>query len=76
MFNKVVQVGLLDKDPELRYTPAGDASCNFTLATSEKFRSKDGQLQERIEWRSGGRKAVLHRDCCDQMQMLGVKGAA
>lgn len=56
MFKKVVQVGLLDRDPELRYTPAADASCNFTLATKEKFRSKDGQLQERIEWRSGGGK--------------------
>ena len=31
MVNKVVHVGLLDKDQELRYTPAGDASCNFTL---------------------------------------------
>lgn len=31
MFKKVVQVGLLGKDLELRYTPAGDASCNFTL---------------------------------------------
>ena len=48
--NKVILVGNLGKDPELRYTPSGDAVATFTLATSEKFKSRDGQMQEKTEW--------------------------
>ncbi|MDZ4185913.1 MAG: single-stranded DNA-binding protein, partial [Desulfuromonadales bacterium] len=48
--NKVILVGNLGKDPELRYTPSGDAVATFTLATSEKFKGRDGQMQEKTEW--------------------------
>jgi single-strand DNA-binding protein len=48
--NKVILIGNLGKDPELRYTPSGQAVCTFSLATSERFTGKDGQKQERTEW--------------------------
>jgi len=48
--NKVILVGNLGKDPELRYTPSGDAVATFTLATSERFKGRDGQMQEKTEW--------------------------
>ncbi|MBI5874280.1 MAG: single-stranded DNA-binding protein [Deltaproteobacteria bacterium] len=43
-------VGRLGKDPEIKYTPSGTAVTNFTMATSENFKDKDGQKQERTEW--------------------------
>jgi len=48
--NKVILVGNLGKDPELRYTPSGVAVATFPLATSERFRDKSGEMQERTEW--------------------------
>ncbi len=48
--NKVILVGNLGKDPELRYTPSGAAVANFTIATTERFRDRDGQTQEKTEW--------------------------
>jgi single-strand DNA-binding protein len=48
--NKVILLGRLGKDPELRYTPTGQAVANFTVATSERLPAKDGQRQERTEW--------------------------
>jgi single-strand DNA-binding protein len=48
--NKVILVGNLGRDPELRYTQNGSAVANFTLATNERWRDKDGNNQERTEW--------------------------
>lgn len=48
--NKVILVGNLGKDPELKYTPSGDAVCSFSIATTEKFKGRDGQMQEKTEW--------------------------
>jgi single-strand DNA-binding protein len=48
--NKVILVGNVGKDPELRYTPSGTAVCTFSLATSERFKNKQGEQQERTEW--------------------------
>lgn len=48
--NKVIILGRLGQDPELKYTPGGMAVCNFTLATSESWTDKSGQKQERTEW--------------------------
>ena len=48
--NKVILVGNLGRDPELRYTPGGQAVANFTLATSESFTNKDGKREDRTEW--------------------------
>ncbi len=48
--NKVILVGNLGKDPELKYTPQGTAVAKFSLATSEKYKDKAGEWQERTEW--------------------------
>ena len=48
--NKVILIGNLGRDPELRYTQGGQAVANFTLATNERFSTKDGDKQERTEW--------------------------
>ncbi len=49
--NKVIIVGRLGKDPEVRYTPSGAAVANFTVATSEEWKDRDsGEKQERTEW--------------------------
>ena len=48
--NKVILLGRLGQDPELKYTPSGAAVCNFSMATSENWAGKDGQRQERTEW--------------------------
>ena len=48
--NKVMLVGHLGRDPELRYTPSGTAVANFTLATNDAWTDKSGEKQERTEW--------------------------
>lgn len=48
--NKVMLIGNLGKDPELRYTTSGQAVASFSLATSEKFKNKSGEMEERTEW--------------------------
>lgn len=49
--NKIILVGRLGKDPEIRYTPSGAAVANFTVATSEEWKDKEtGERQERTEW--------------------------
>ncbi len=49
--NKVILIGNLGQDPEVRYTPNGNAVANVTLATSMTWRDKtNGELQERTEW--------------------------
>ena len=48
--NKVILLGRLGQDPELKYTPNGSAVCSFSLATSENWVDKAGQKQERTEW--------------------------
>ncbi len=48
--NKVILLGRLGQDPELKYTPNGSAVCSFSLATSENWLDKSGQKQERTEW--------------------------
>src|SRR3974377_55755 len=48
--NKVILVGNLGADPEVRFTPSGQAVANFRIATSESWTDKAGQKQERTEW--------------------------
>ena len=48
--NKVILIGNLGQDPELRYMPSGDPIANFSLATTEQFRDKDGNQQKKTEW--------------------------
>lgn len=48
--NKVILVGRLGRDPEVRYMPNGDAVANFSIATDEQWRDRDGNRQTRTEW--------------------------
>lgn len=48
--NKVMLIGNLGADPEVRYTSGGTAVANFRIATTEVWNSKDGERQERTEW--------------------------
>lgn len=48
--NKVILVGNLGRDPEVRYMPNGEAVCNFSIATTDSWKDKNGQKQERTEW--------------------------
>lgn len=48
--NKVMLIGNLGKDPEVRFTPGGQAIARFPVATSEVFTDRDGQRQEKTEW--------------------------
>jgi single-strand DNA-binding protein len=48
--NKAILVGRLGKDPETRFTPSGQGVCNFSLATDETFKDKNGERQKRTEW--------------------------
>jgi len=48
--NKVIIVGRLGQDPELKYTPSGAGVCNFSVATTESWADKSGQKQEKTEW--------------------------
>jgi single-strand DNA-binding protein len=48
--NKVILIGNLGRDPEVRYLPSGDAVANFSIATTEKWKDKSGEMQEQTEW--------------------------
>ena len=48
--NKVILIGNLGRDPEIRYMPNGDAVANFSMATTESWKDKQGQRQDKTEW--------------------------
>jgi single-strand DNA-binding protein len=48
--NKIMLIGNLGRDPELRYAPSGSAVANFSLATTESWKDNDGNPQERTAW--------------------------
>jgi single-strand DNA-binding protein len=50
MLNKVMLIGNLGRDPEVRSTPSGQPVANFTLATSRRWKDKNGQRQDQTEW--------------------------
>jgi single-strand DNA-binding protein len=48
--NKVMLIGNLGKDPEVRYTTSGTAVASFSIATTERFKNKNGEWEEKTEW--------------------------
>ncbi|NVM20956.1 MAG: single-stranded DNA-binding protein [Desulfobacterales bacterium] len=48
--NKVILIGNLGRDPEVRYTPSGTAVANFSIATTENWTNREGQKESRTEW--------------------------
>ena len=49
-FNKITIVGYLGRDPEIRYTAAGDAVCSFSIATTERRKNAEGELADETTW--------------------------
>ena len=49
-FNKVILIGNVGKDPEVRHLESGTAVASFTLATTERYRNRNGELQDQTEW--------------------------
>jgi single-strand DNA-binding protein len=75
--NKAILVGNVGKDPEVKFLPSGMAVANFTLATSERFKDKSGEQQERTEWHSltaYQRLAEIVRDYVKKGSKLYVEG--
>lgn len=75
--NKVILVGHLGRDPEVRYSPNGSAIATLSLATSEQFKDKDGNKQERTEWHRVvlfGRQAEVAGEYLRKGRMAYVEG--
>jgi single-strand DNA-binding protein len=76
--NKVILIGNLGKDPEIRYTQQGEPIANFSLATSERWTDKSGQKQERTEWHRVevfGKTAQIVRDYCSKGKQVYLEGS-
>jgi single-strand DNA-binding protein len=75
--NKVILVGNVGKDPEVKLLTSGMSVANFTLATNERFKDKSGEFQERTEWHSlvaYQRLAEIVRDYTKKGSKLYIEG--
>ena len=75
--NKVILLGNLGRDPETRYTTGGDAVCNLNIATSEQWKDKNGEKQERTEWHRVvlfGRQAEIAGEYLKKGRSVYVEG--
>jgi single stranded DNA-binding protein len=75
--NKVMVIGHLGQDPEIRYTPAGMPVVNFSVATDEAYLDKDGKRQERAEWHRvvvAGKLALVCREYLKRGRQVFVEG--
>jgi len=75
--NKVMLMGHLGRDPEIRYMPNGDAACNFSIATSRKWKSKEGEQKEDTQWHNiscFGKRAELVGEYLKKGSPIYVEG--
>jgi single-strand DNA-binding protein len=75
--NKAIILGNLGKDPELRYTPNGQAVTSLRIATTERYKDKSGTLQSRTEWHNvvcWGRLAEIARDYLKKGSPVYIEG--
>jgi len=75
--NKVNLIGHLGQDPEVRFLPSGQAVANFSMATSDKWKGKDGEMNERTEWHRVtvyGKLAEICRDFLIKGRQVYVEG--
>jgi single-strand DNA-binding protein len=75
--NKVILIGNLGKDPEMKYTPGGMPVARMTLATNERFKDKEGNWQDRTEWHNlvaFQRTAEIVRDYVKKGSQLYIEG--
>jgi len=70
--NKVILVGNLGADPEMRHTGSGDPVCTLSVATSEKYKKRDGEMQTTTEWH----KVVLFRRLAETANQYLRKGSS
>lgn len=75
--NRVILIGNLGKDPDLRYTPSGQPVATFPIATSEKWKDKDGQLQQKTNWHNivaWGRQAEICKEYLKKGSPIYIEG--
>jgi single-strand DNA-binding protein len=75
--NKVILVGRLGRDPETRYTSGGQAVANFSLATDESFKDRNGERQKRTEWHKivvWGKQAEIAQQYLKKGSQVFVEG--
>ena len=75
--NKVILVGRLGRDPETRYTGGGQAVANFTMATDESYKDKNGERQKRTEWHritAWGKLAEICQQYLKKGTMVYIEG--
>lgn len=75
--NKVTLLGNVGRDPEIKFTGSGTAVANFSIATSERFKDKSGQWQDRTEWHTlvaYARTAEIVRDYVQKGSKLYIEG--
>jgi single-strand DNA-binding protein len=75
--NKVILLGNLGKDPEIKFLPSGQAVANFSIATNERFKDKSGEWQDRSEWHNitaYGRTAEIVRDYVKKGNKIFIEG--
>jgi single-strand DNA-binding protein len=76
--NKVILLGNVGKDPEVKFATSGTAIASFSIATSERFKDKSGEWQDRTEWHSltaFGKLAEIIRDYVKKGSKLYVEGS-
>lgn len=76
--NKVILIGNLGADPELKYTQGSKAVCNLRIATTENWKDKSGQKQEKTEWHRVevfGKVAQVVKDYCQKGKSVYIEGA-
>ena len=76
-FNKIVIVGHLGRDPELRYTPQGTALCKFSVATSERRKNTVGEMEDHTTWfriTAWGRVAELANEYLAKGRQVYIEG--
>src|SRR6516225_3442007 len=75
--NKVILVGRLGRDPETRYTGGGQAVANFSVATDESYRDKNGERQKRTEWHKivvWGKQAEIAQQYLKKGSLIFIEG--
>ncbi len=75
--NKVILLGNLGKDPEVKFLPSGQAVANFSIATSDRYKDKAGEWQERTEWHNVAayaRTAEIVRDYVKKGSKIYIEG--
>ena len=75
--NKVILIGHLGKDPEVKYTPSGTPVAKFSLATSDRYKDKDGNWQDRTEWHNivaWQRTAEIVGEYCKKGKQVYIEG--